>query len=195
MIFLISLQYWFTRANRTLEIPFSTTYYLQIEQYMKMKMPYALMFLFVLIVSSCSKETIENTILVESENAIIVENEILETVNSYRTANGYNSLAYSAVAYKYANAHTDYMIAKGSISHDNFSARASDISSEVNASQVSENVARNYASAQETFENWMNSSDHRKSIEGDFTHTAVSVKLDANGNYYYTQLFYKLGIQ
>lgn len=195
MIFLIHLQYWFARAKRTLEIPFSTTYYLQIEHYMKMKMPYALMFLFVLIVSSCSKEPIENTILVESENAVSVENEILNTVNDYRTTNGYTALVYSAIAYKYANTHTDYMIAKGSINHDNFSSRASNISSEVNASLVSENVARNYASAQETFQGWISSSEHRKAIEGDFTHTAVSVKKDKNGNYYYTQLFYKLAIE
>ena len=162
---------------------------------MKMRMPYALMFLFVFIVSSCSKETIENTILVESENAITVENEILETVNNYRATNGYNSLVYSTVAYKYANTHTDYMIAKGSINHDNFSARASNISAEVNAILVSENVARNYSSAQETFQEWINSSEHRKAIEGDFTHTAVSVKVDSDGMYYYTQLFYKLGVQ
>jgi len=28
-------------------------------------------------------------------------------------------------------------------------------------------------------------------MEADFTHTAISVKQDSKGNFYYTQLFYK----
>ena len=98
---------------------------------------------------------------------------------------------YSAVAYEYANKHTDYMIAKGSINHDNFSARASDISQAVNASFVSENVAKDYDSAVEAFQKWLASSDHRKTMEGEFTHTAVSVKRNSDGKLYFTQLFYR----
>lgn len=158
---------------------------------MKMRLHYAFLVLFVLMISSCSKEAIENTVTVESENATTVENEILELVNAYRVANGYTSLAFNAVAYKYANIHTDYMISKGSINHDNFSSRASSVSAEVHAIAVSENVARNYDTAASAFENWMNSSAHRKAIEGDFTHTAVSVKKDQNGQFYFTEIFYK----
>jgi uncharacterized protein YkwD len=104
---------------------------------------------------------------------------------------GYGALSFSTVAYEYANAHTDYMIAKGSLSHDNFDARASNIAAEANASEVTENVAKDYQNAVEAFNNWLESSSHRKAIEGNYTHTAVSVKKDPSGNFYFTQLFYR----
>lgn len=158
---------------------------------MKMRMQQAILVLFVLIIGSCSKDSIEDTVTIDSENVILIENEVLTLVNNYRNTKNYNSLYFSAVAYKYANIHTDYMIAKGTINHDNFTSRASGVASEINVSEVAENVAKNYSTALQAFDNWMKSSDHRKAIEGDFSHTAVSVKTDKDGNYYYTQLFFK----
>lgn len=120
-----------------------------------------------------------------------MEQELLNLVNSHRNSLGFSSLAFSEVAYSYASDHTDYMIAMGSLSHDNFSARASSISEEVNAEYVSENVAKDYISAQQVLDGWMASPNHRKTLEGEFTHTAVSVKKDASGTFYYTQLFFR----
>ena len=156
-----------------------------------MRMQYAFLILFVFILGSCSKESIENSNIIEAENAIEVENELLNVVNDHRVSLGYTSLQFSAVAYDYANQHNDYMVANGSISHDNFSSRASKISSEVNAEYVAENVAKDYKTAFEAFEKWLSSPNHKKTMEGEFTHTAVSVKKDANGNLYFTQLFYR----
>jgi uncharacterized protein YkwD len=158
---------------------------------MNTRLHLAVMVLFVLLVSSCSKETIDEIAIPKAENAVSVEQELLVMVNEYRSSLGYSNLNFSKVAYEYANDHTDYMIAKGTINHDNFSARASKISTEVNASIVAENVAKDYASAKRAFDEWMASAGHRKNIEGDFSHTAVSVKKDMAGNFYYTQLFYK----
>ena len=158
---------------------------------MKMRMQYAFLILFVFILGSCSKESIENSNIIEAKNAIEVENELLNVVNDHRVSLGYTSLQFSAVAYDYANQHNDYMVANGSISHDNFSSRASKISSEVNAEYVAENVAKDYKTAFEAFEKWLSSPNHKKTMEGEFTHTAVSVKKDANGNLYFTQLFYR----
>lgn len=158
---------------------------------MKMRLPIAISVLFVLLAGSCSTESIENTDIPSSENAILVEEALLDIVNDHRMNLGYSSLLFSKVAYDYANTHTDYMIAKGSLSHDNFSARASNISSEVNAEYVAENVAKDYPDAAAALENWLQSPNHRKTIEGEFTHTAVSVKKDASGKLYFTQLFYR----
>lgn len=158
---------------------------------MKMRLRNAFLILFVCILGSCSKESLENANIIEAKNATEVENELLNTVNSHRIALGYSLLNFSAVAYEYANKHTDYMISKGGLSHDNFSSRAADIASEVEAELVAENVAKDYSNALEAFNGWLNSSDHKKTMEGDFTHTAVSVKKSASGNYYYTQLFFK----
>lgn len=83
------------------------------------------------------------------------------------------------------------MIARGTINHDNFSARASKISSIENAELVAENVAKDYANAAEAFQGWLDSSSHKKTMEGEFTHTAVSVKKDAHGKLYFTQIFFR----
>ncbi|SRR6056297_198803 len=158
---------------------------------MKMRAQYAFLVLFVFILGSCSKESIDNTPNIEAANVVALEQEVLGIVNSHRSALGAVTLEFSPIAYEYANKHTDYMIAKGSLSHDNFSARASSIASKVDVQMVAENVAKDYNTAQEAFEGWFESSNHKKTMEGDFTHTAVSVKEDENGQFYYTQLFYK----
>ena len=100
-------------------------------------------------------------------------------------------LSFDTVAYNFATAHTDYMISQGETSHDNFQERASSMSQQVNASAVAENVASRYDTAMEAVENWLASNSHREAIEGNYTHTAVSVKEDQNGNFYFTQLFYR----
>lgn len=147
--------------------------------------------LFVLLAGSCSKESIENTNIPVAENAVEIEGELLEIVNNHRNLLGYSTLQFSNVAYVYANLHTDYMIMQGSLSHDNFSARASNISSEANAEEVAENVAKGYTTALQAFDSWMASANHRKTMEGNYTHSAISVKTDSAGNYYFTQLFYR----
>jgi uncharacterized protein YkwD len=181
----------FTRTKRTLENPLFYRLLLANKTYMKMRMQYAILVLFVFVFYSCNTELLDDTVIIESKNAIKVENELMAIVNTYRIENGLDNLEYSSIAYKYANLHTDYMIAKGAINHDDFSARASSVSTEVNATLVSENVAKNYADALGAFEGWINSSVHKKAIEGDFTHSAVSVKADSEGVFYFTQLFYK----
>ncbi|SNR57641.1 Uncharacterized conserved protein YkwD, contains CAP (CSP/antigen 5/PR1) domain [Maribacter sedimenticola] len=158
---------------------------------MKMRLHYAVAVLFVVILGSCTSDPVEGLPYVETENVLDIELDLLEIVNKHRIGLNINALEFSEVAYKYANVHTDYMIAKGSISHDNFSSRAAKINSEIEVKMVAENVAKDYKSAIEAFEGWYLSSSHKKTMEGDFTHTGVSVKKDDLGNYYFTQLFYK----
>ncbi|MGC1514953.1 MAG: CAP domain-containing protein [Maribacter sp.] len=159
---------------------------------MKMRLHQAVLVLFVLFLGSCTSDSIEDIPVIEAENVLHVEQELLQIINGHRVSMNTNSLEFSEVAYKYANTHTDYMISKGTISHDNFSARASNISAEVAVEMVAENVAKDYDNAIEAFEGWYSSKNHRSTMEGDFTHTAISVKVNAEGNYYFTQLFYKL---
>ncbi len=125
------------------------------------------------------------------DNLTDMETAILDLVNEHRAVQGANALQFSSVAYAEANTHTDYMIATGKLSHDHFSKRAQNIATQVQVKLVAENVAKEYGSAAEVVTYWLGSPDHRKSIEGDFTHTAISVKADASGNLYFTQLFYR----
>jgi len=158
---------------------------------MKMRMHFVALVLFVCTLASCSKESIDNTSIPEAENAIEVELELMAVVNEHRVSLGESTLEFSEVAYEYANQHNEYMISKGSINHDNFSSRASKISSQTSAEFVAENVAKDYNDAAEAFQGWLNSSSHRKTMEGDFSHTAVSVKTSDAGNFYFTQIFFR----
>ena len=156
-----------------------------------MRLLYAVPVFLLLFLDSCTSDSIEETSILEAENVITIEQDLLDIVNEHRLTLNTNTLEFSDIAYKYANIHTNYMIAKGSISHDNFSSRATDINSEVEVEMVAENVAKDYLSAIDAFQGWYNSSSHKKTMEGDFTHTGISVKKDEQGNYYFTQLFYK----
>ncbi len=160
---------------------------------MKMKMKTAIMVCLVLFAASCSKEPYEEetATIPEAQNAVAVEQALLIIVNDHRISLGYNTLEYSSVAQEYADEHTDYMISKGNLSHDNFSSRASGVSAEVNAEFVAENVAKDYSDASSAFQGWLESSSHKKTMEGEFTHTAVSVKKASNGKLYFTQLFFR----
>jgi len=158
---------------------------------MKMRTHFVALVLFVCTLISCSKETINNTSILEAENVKEVELELLAVVNDHRTSIGQSVLEFSEVAYEYANQHNNYMISIGSINHDNFSSRASNISTEASAEFVAENVARNYDNAAGAFQGWLDSSSHRKTMEGDFSHTAVSVKINTSGDFYFTQIFFR----
>lgn len=158
---------------------------------MKMRMHFVALVLFVCTLVSCSKESVAPANIIEAENATAIELELLGVVNDHRTSLGQTALEFSEVAYEYANQHNDYMISKGTINHDNFSSRASKISSQVNAEFVAENVAKDYDNAAEAFQGWLNSSSHKKTMEGEFTHTAVSVKISETGDFYYTQIFFR----
>ncbi|MEO1011478.1 MAG: CAP domain-containing protein [Bacteroidota bacterium] len=156
-------------------------------------MKYAFLVCSVWVLFSCSKESLEvdSTEIPETKNIVAVEQALLNAVNEHRIAMGQNTLEFSEVAYEHANTHNAYMIANGDLSHDNFSSRASALASQTNAEFVAENVAKDYDTATAAFQGWLASSNHKQTMEGEFTHTAVSVKEDGYGNYFFTQLFYR----
>ena len=142
---------------------------------------------------SASEETELTETLSENEKITIdpvqMEGELLDLINAYRSSIGQAVLQNSAPSYKYAQAHNDYMISKNSLSHDNFEERASKIAEETNAKSVSENVARFYSTAQQALDGWLNSTSHKEALEGNYTHTTLSVQLDKDGRPYFTQIF------
>lgn len=148
-----------------------------------------LMLMFVL--TSCSKEETSTEISLLTENVISLEIELASLVNEHRSALGMSEFQLNTVAYNVANEHNDYMIAQGKLSHDNFENRASKIYSGTEAKEVGENVGKNFQSAQEALNWWLNSEPHRINLESDFTHTAISIKKDSSGNLYYTHIFFR----
>ncbi|UJH66037.1 CAP domain-containing protein [Allomuricauda sp. SCSIO 65647] len=144
-----------------------------------------------LLFLSCTSEEVQEPDFIESTNVQTLESELLASVNNYRVSIGEGILELNAIAYDVANDHNDYMISKGSLSHDNFEQRASKIHAETSAKEIAENVGRNFQTAEEALQWWLNSPTHKSSLEGNFTHTGISVKKDNLGNIYYTQIFFK----
>lgn len=120
-----------------------------------------------------------------------MEMEILELVNQHRASIGLNTLDFNKIAYTYAMEHTNDMIGKREINHDDFDRRSSDLTVEAKANYVSEIVGRNFITAEGVVNAWLKSDSHRKAIEGDYFYTAVSAKKDSQGIFYFTQLFFR----
>jgi len=157
---------------------------------------------FLLLLVSCSQSSPEEFEQTYTEanlgnekvtvDPVKMEEELFNLVNDHRESIGLNILENSPPAYKYAEEHNDYMISRNSLSHDNFEARASKIAAEINAQLISENVARYYTSAEVTLDAWINSTSHKDAMEGDFSHTTLSIELDKDGRPYFTQIFMKV---
>ncbi|WP_373057447.1 CAP domain-containing protein [Zunongwangia sp. H14] len=146
---------------------------------------------------SCSKESIDEEVKVYDQVAETkssytyteIELEILDRVNIYRDELSLPQLKTIAAASVQAEDHTNYMIAKGEISHDNFPARYSELVQEAGAIEVSENVAYGYSTADAVVKAWIKSEGHRKNIVGNHTHFGISVKEDSEGKLYFTNIF------
>mgnify|MGYP001825137607 CR=1 FL=1 len=139
---------------------------------------------------SCSKDDVsENDI--EKLEAISIAEEILQLVNAHRASIGKEALYFNTLANDLAYEHTLYMIEQKDISHDDFKNRSDRLIAEENSNRTGENVAYGQRSAEHVMQSWLNSSGHRKNIEGDFTHIGIAVIKNSSGTYYFTQLFLK----
>ena len=161
-----------------------------------MKFSVVFLMLILVVTSSCSKtdsieENLTTTSLVSNEVNNETELEIFNLVNTYRLELGLTKLEYNNQAQNYTVDHNVYMISKDEISHDNFAQRSSELSVQINATRVSENVGRNFTTAHDVFDAWLASASHLKNIEGDYNETAISVYAANDGTLYFTQVFIK----
>lgn len=160
---------------------------------------YSFIALFAFILTSCSttsytdeEELFEN----ETASKVVVElsaqeQALFDMVNDYRSSQGLDTLEFDAASYEFALEHNEYMISKGKLSHDHFNARASKVSKVTAANYVAENVAKDYQLIDDALRGWLDSPSHRNTIEGDFTHSTISIKRDVQGTPYYTQIFFR----
>lgn len=145
-----------------------------------------------LFVASCTKEnnldSFENQ---ANEISLTITQEIFELVNLHRISIGKQELIRNSEADDIAKNHTHYMINQGQVSHDNFTKRFLELQDRVEAIAAGENVAFGYANGKTVMDAWLKSPGHKANIEGDFVYIGIAVLKDANGAYYYTQLFYR----
>lgn len=150
---------------------------------------YFCVFLILCSAISCSNDDSSTPDETPSETSIT--DEILRLVNEYRATKGLDALSKNGTAEQLAIDHTRYMISKANINHDNFDAKFETLKEKENATGIAENVANFYPDAQSVVTGWINSEGHRKNIEGNYTYTGIAAIKDAEGRYYYTQLFYR----
>lgn len=120
-----------------------------------------------------------------------IESEILALVNNHRISIGLAPLAPLNIVSNVAGGHTEYMIATGKISHDNFTQRTEVLMKNAKAKLVGENVAFGFISAQGVLNGWLNSEGHKAVIENsNYTHFGISTKAcEETGRNYFTQIF------
>ncbi|MTI31448.1 CAP domain-containing protein, partial [Xanthovirga aplysinae] len=118
-----------------------------------------------------------------------VELEIHDLVNEHRKSLGKEALTLNTIIYEEAKAHTEYMVAVGQMSHDNFDDRANRLMNQVGGNAIAENVAKFYSTPEQVVNGWLNSPGHKKNIEGDYNLTGIAAIKDGSGRYYYTQIF------
>jgi uncharacterized protein YkwD len=130
----------------------------------------------------------------EKENASpsLFDMEILEEVNKYRTGLGLVALESNEFLWELAQEHSSRM-ADGSIPFgiDGLSERSDLIRTTLGSGSIAENIAKGKGTAQEIVNNWLSSVGHKENMEGNFTHTGLSSVKGKDGNWYFTQIFYK----
>ncbi|MEZ0184736.1 CAP domain-containing protein [Flavobacterium oncorhynchi] len=120
------------------------------------------------------------------------ELETMTLINTYRTSIGLKTLLQNKhISYK-AEEHNNYMIYKNVPSHDDFDKRFDNIIKVVKAIKVGENIAYNYNSPKGALDAWLLSPEHKKIIQGDYTHFGISIRQSATNKKYYTNIFVKI---
>lgn len=156
----------------------------------------SLIIVLVLFTFSCSTDSTETNDDVLVEKLVvpptkIIETEILALINNHRLSLGLNALGNLEIVKSIAYSHTDYMVDKNEVSHDNFYTRSTYLKENAEAKKVSENVAYGYSNAESVFKAWIKSDGHRANIEGDFSNFNISAEKNDEGKWFYTNIFIK----
>lgn len=150
----------------------------------------------VFVLTSCTTDSIDDKVQTlelksTTPKTKTIEVEILELINNHRLSLGLNPLTDMVLVKSVAYTHTDYMVDNDEVSHANFFERSNYLKQNAGAKKVSENVAYGYSSAESVVRAWLKSDGHKSNIEGDFTNFDVSAEINANGKWYYTNIFIK----
>ncbi|WP_350286560.1 CAP domain-containing protein [uncultured Croceitalea sp.] len=163
-----------------------------------MKLTHFFLFAFALTIISCTTDSVQNDeALFENDTTTVQltlsqdETELFDLVNTHRAAQGLNELIFSKETYEFAEEHNKFMIAEGEISHKNFSQRASKVAKKTKAIKVGENVAKSFTTPNAAVKAWLNSKSHKKALEGNYTHSTISITESDEGELYYTQIFFR----
>lgn len=153
----------------------------------------------VLLISfaSCSKESVADSPQTSSANYVVnnsydysaMEMDVVSRINAYRVSKGLNSLEMINHISNVSEGHDEYMIANNTLSHALFAQREDNLKSTLGALSVGENVAYNYSTAESVVTAWLASPSHKANIESNYTHIGISIRPNADGKLYFTNMF------
>ena len=121
-----------------------------------------------------------------------MEQAVLQQINEYRRQKGLPVLTLNATITQQARSHSQDMAQSRVLSHDGFNARIQTIGKTIAYRAAAENVAFNMGFAkpdQQAVQGWIKSTGHRQNIEGNYRLTGIGVAKNAQGEYYFTQIF------
>lgn len=128
-----------------------------------------------------------------TEETVLIEQRVHELVNDYRSKRGMFPLRFSEIVSRQARQHSAWMAERRhSLTHDGFEKRVKEIEAIIPLRGAAENLAVNQGysdPADEALKGWLSSQGHRENIEGNFNITGVGVAKNAEGEYYFTQIF------
>lgn len=132
----------------------------------------------------------------ESTNSYAVtdaasQQSIFNDINAYRIKHGLSKLKMNNTISIVAESHSRDMADNNvSFGHDGFNARLQNLLPHFKKVHgMAENVAYTYKDAREVVEQWLDSSGHRKNIEGNYNLTGIGIAHDRKGRMYVTQIF------
>ncbi|MEB3211811.1 MAG: CAP domain-containing protein [Leptolyngbyaceae bacterium] len=117
---------------------------------------------------------------------------IHQQINEFRRSQDLPPLSFNPVLSEQARQHSLTMAENGTLSHDGFDERVSAIQKAISLRSAAENVAANSGfdtPAQQAVEGWLTSEEHRQNILGNFDQTGIGIAENAEGEYYFTQIF------
>lgn len=122
-----------------------------------------------------------------------LQNDILKLVNQHRTELGLRTLQMNDVATGEATKHsTDMAKGRMDFGHGGFDERKNNLYKKVSGvTAIAENVAYGKINAQQVMDMWLNSPEHKKNIEGNFSMIGIGIAQSQNGYIYFTQIFLK----
>ena len=152
---------------------------------MKNRLIFAFLAFILLSIQACSQTTEQ----INGEAQL--QQSVLDYVNQYRKSKNLAPLQMMPLMTAEALQHSKN-IADGKVpfGHDGFEGRADRLMSKIQQSNaIAENVAYGKFTAQEVVNRWIQSSGHRKNIEGKFTLTGVGIVRRKDGYLFFTQIF------
>ena len=121
-----------------------------------------------------------------------IEKELLELINAHRQKIRMPRLIFHRCIYKECLNHVN-SISNGieAFSHDGFDKRIKKITNSIQILSASEILGCGQKTAEQIFDNWMDSTKHRAHIEGDYNLSAVASAPFFEGGFIFNQIFVK----